>query len=129
MDRDRMGRTALINAIIDREMVLAQRLLESGVDPNAIDRAGWSALHFAAQNCDGDLVRMLIRAGVALEPRDANGNSPLWRAVMSYRGGAEAITPLLDAGADPDAANVHGVSPRSLAVTIANYDTAKFFDT
>ncbi|AZO53820.1 ankyrin repeat domain-containing protein [Mesorhizobium sp. M8A.F.Ca.ET.057.01.1.1] len=129
MDRDRMGRTALINAIIDREMVLAQRLLESGVDQNAIDRAGWSALHFAAQNCDGDLVRMLIRAGVALEPRDANGNSPLWRAVMSYRGGAEAITPLLDAGADPDAANVHGVSPRSLAVTIANYDTAKFFDT
>ncbi|RAZ88301.1 ankyrin repeat domain-containing protein [Mesorhizobium hawassense] len=128
MDRDRAGRTALINAAIDRETMLAQRLLESGADPNAFDAAGWSALHFAAQNCDADLVQMLIGARAALEPRDRNGNSPLWRAVMSYRGGPEAITPLLNAGADPDAANVHGVSPRSLAMAIANYDTAKFFE-
>ncbi|MBN9258886.1 MULTISPECIES: ankyrin repeat domain-containing protein [unclassified Mesorhizobium] len=128
MDRDTAGRTALINATIDRERVKAQRLLESGADPNAVDKAGWSALHFAAQNCDAELVQLLVRAGAALETQDGNGNSPLWRAVMSYRGGAEAITPLLNAGANPDAANLHGVSPRSLASTVANYDTAKFFE-
>jgi ankyrin repeat protein len=35
---------------------------------------------------------------------------------------------LLDAGADPDAANARGVTARMLAARIANYDVAQFLE-
>jgi len=41
------------------------------------------------------------------------------------RGGLIAL--LRSHGADPHAENKHGVSPVSLARTIANYDIAQFF--
>jgi len=53
---------------------------------------------------------------------DQHGNSPLWRAVFAYRGSSSAIIALKAAGADLDLPNTSGVSPRSLAATIANYD-------
>ncbi len=128
MERDRAGRTALMNAIIDGEHAQASSLLEQGANPDDTDKAGWCALHFAAQDCSAKSVKMLLNAGANLELRDRHGNTPLWRATMSYRGEAEVISLLLEAGSDPDAANKGGISPRSLANTIANYDTAKFFE-
>ncbi|MBY8826865.1 ankyrin repeat domain-containing protein [Hephaestia mangrovi] len=128
MEKDRAGRTALINACIEADPALAEQLLEDGADPNTVDNDGWSALHFAAANSDGLLVRRLLEKGALMEIRDCYGNSPLWRAVMSYRGNGEAIIALLQADADPDAVNDHGVSPRSLALTISNYDVSRFFE-
>jgi hypothetical protein len=37
------------------------------------------------------------------------------------------ISLLREAGADPHRPNAHGVTPASLAHTIANYDVRKFF--
>ena len=128
MNRDRAGRTALMNAIIDGDDARASALLEQGADPDDADKAGWCTLHFAAQNCSEKSVELLVNAGANLELRDQHGNTPLWRATMSYKGSAEVISILLEAGADPDAANKSGISPRSLAKTIANYDAAKFFE-
>src|SRR5437660_172287 len=128
MSVDRAGRDELTNAVIDREAALVGRLLATGANPNSVDHPGWSALHFAAQDNDADMVRTLMRYGASHSLRDAHGNTALARAVFSYRGEAECISVLLEAGADPDEANDHGVSPRSLAFTIANYDARKFFE-
>jgi len=127
MSVDRAGRDELINAVIDRDADLVERLLSRGANPNSVDHAGWSPLHFAAQDNDAGMVRTLLRSGASLSLRDAYGNTPLSRAVFAYRGEAECISVLLEAGADPDEANDYSVSPRSLAHTVANYDTRKFF--
>ena len=127
-NRDRAGRTELMNAVIDGYEARTHRLLDEGAKPDDVDRAGWCALHFAAQDCSQKLVKMLVDAGANLELRDKYGNTPLWRATSNYKGGAEVISTLLEAGANPDAENKSGISPRSAANTIANYDTAKFFE-
>jgi ankyrin repeat protein len=128
MTIDRTGRDHLANAVIDRDMVALKRLLAENCDPNHSDHAGWTPLHFAAQNNDEEAVRMLLKCGASTSVSDEYGNTPLWRAVFSYRGGSECISALLEAGADPDVTNNHGVSPRSLAHTIANNDARKVFE-
>ncbi len=115
-------------AIADRDDALASRFLMQGADSDDVDKSGWCALHFAAQNCSKTAVGKLLKAGAKLEQRDQYGNTPLWCATMSYYGHEEVISTLLAAGADPDAENKGGISPRSLANTIANHDTVKFFE-
>ncbi|WP_420382247.1 ankyrin repeat domain-containing protein [Novosphingobium sp.] len=128
MTHDLYGRTDLINAVIDCDTDAVVRNLARKSDPNAADQHGWTALHFAAQNNDASIAAILLKGGASPAAHDIHGNSPLFRAVFSYRGEAECITVLLAAGADPYQTNHHGVSPRSLALTIANYDSRKFFD-
>ncbi len=125
--RDRAGRTELMNSVIDGDEARVRRLLDEGAEPNEVDKANWCALHFAAQECSDTMVKMLVNAGANLELRDKYGNTPLWRAVSNYRGDTEVISTLLEAGANPDAENKSGISPRAAANIIANYDTAKFF--
>jgi ankyrin repeat protein len=96
--------------------------LAQNTDPNIADSAGWRALHFAAQKQDGALIQLLITAGAEVDAPDGNGNTPLSTAVFAYRGSPDAIRTLKNAGADETRANNHGVSPRSLAEMIANYD-------
>ncbi len=127
MPLDDAGRNELINAVIRRDARAVQRHLIHASDPNVVDRQGWSALHFAAQNNDAQIAAILLKGGASQSVRDAYGNTALFRAVFSYRGEAECISVLLASGADPDQMNNHGVSPRSLAQTIANYDARKFF--
>ena len=47
--------------------------------------------------------------------------------MFNYRTDGATIVCLLEAGADADLANHHGVSPRKLSQTIANYDSKGFF--
>ncbi|WP_428331924.1 ankyrin repeat domain-containing protein [Novosphingobium sp.] len=128
MTHDLCGRNNLINAVIDCDTDAVVRNLAGTSDPNAADQQGWTALHFAAQNNDADIAALLLKGGASPTAHDIHGNSPLFRAVFSYRGEAECITVLIAAGADPNQTNDHGVSPRSLALTIANYDAHRFFD-
>jgi hypothetical protein len=58
---------------------------------------------------------------------DTLGNGVLFRAVFASRGNGEIIRMLRAAGADACARNSSGVSPLSLARTIANYNVAQFF--
>ena len=80
---DQSGRDELTNAVIDGEAALVEKLLVNGCDPNTTDHAGWSALHFAAQNNDAEIARILLRHGASLSARDNHGNSPLFRAVFA----------------------------------------------
>lgn len=123
-DRDRLGRTAVHFAVVDGDVARLRVLLVGGADPEAVDASGWTPLHFAAQAQDPLAAEILLEAGVSVDAVDRQGNTPLWKAVFSSRGEGATIRVLLKAGADPDLVNGHGVSPRSLAGRIANYDVA-----
>jgi ankyrin repeat protein len=87
----------------------------------------WTPLHFAAQAQAPSAIEVLVAAGAPVDAADGQGNTPLWRAVLCSQGEGATIGLLLEAGADPDRGNGHGVSPRALAGRIANYDVAAHF--
>lgn len=120
--RDNDGRTALHLAAADGSVAIVRAALAAGADPNAVDRRGWTPLHFAAQNYFPEVARLLIAGHADPDLGDENGNTPLSNAVFESRGRAEMIVLLLKAGASPNKNNKHGVSPRSMAASIANFE-------
>jgi len=126
-EKDREGRTAIINAAIDANEEIVKALIAAGADLNAQDRNGYTALHFAGQRYRPEIAGLLLKHGAEVDRRDAYGNTPLWRAVFESKGRGDLIRLLLEHGADRNLANDSGVSPVQLADTIANYDTKQFF--
>ncbi|WP_020182209.1 ankyrin repeat domain-containing protein [Methylotenera sp. 1P/1] len=124
---DEYGRIPLHYAAVDSRSDEVARLLATGVNVNAQDDNGWSALHFAAQAVSPVCTTLLLQAGADISLQDSFGNTALWRAVMSSKGEGSVIRLLLDAGSNPVELNKHGVSPVSLARTIANFDIAQYF--
>ncbi|PKV77090.1 ankyrin repeat domain-containing protein [Streptomyces sp. TLI_146] len=123
-DQDRLGRTAVHYAAADGDADGLRVLLAGGAAVEAADDAGWTPLHFAAQAQAPSAIEVLLAAGAAVDAADHHGNTPLWRAVFCSRGEGATIRLLLEAGADPDRRNGHGVSPRALAGRIGNHDVA-----
>lgn len=75
-----------------------------------------------------EITRLLLGAGAAVDPLNAEGNTPLTVAVFNSEGRGEVIEALLAAGADRHRPNRTGISPLDLAGRIANYDITQFFD-
>lgn len=121
--RDADGRTALMHAVLDSEpdVKLIESLIESGADVDAQDKGQrWSSLHFAARDHKNPVASVLLGCGATVDALDVFGNTPLWRAVMTFDGEVSVISTLLNAGASPAVKNESGVSPRSLAEAMGN---------
>ena len=125
---DRDGRTVLHYAALENNSAEVQRLLEAGFAAGDADKSGWTPLHFAAQGHSAGAVTLLIAHGAPVDAQDSHGNTPLSKAVFNSNGRGELIQLLREAGADPHRKNNYGVSPLSLARTIANYDVRQFFN-
>lgn len=124
---DKQSRTPLHQAAASGDALEVQLLLKAGADVNAQDTNGWSPLHFAAQASSAGCTDALLRAGADTTLKDSFGNTALFRAVFSSRGEGDVIELLRAAGADPYATNLHGVSPLSLARSIANFNVSVYF--
>ena len=123
---DRVGRSALHYAAVQGRADDIQALIDSGADIDLPDEDGRTPLHFAAQQYQVRSAELLCRAGADVQARDKFGNTALWRATFDSQGRGDLIQLLLASGADPDAANDSGVSPRQLAERIGNCDVKQF---
>lgn len=96
------------------ETRVVKSLLDRGVDVNARDSNGFTALLFAARNGHADTVKLLLAGGA-----DVNAKSELlgYTALMSAITSAKIIIikDLLDAGADVNARNDDGITALSFA--------------
>jgi ankyrin repeat protein len=71
------------------------------VAPSAAELAAYTGLHAAAATGDAAAIERLVKAGAALEARDANKRTPLHVAIFAHQ--AAAARALLKAGADANA--------------------------
>lgn len=125
---DKMGRSDLHNAVIDKNSKLVRSLIDSGnCNVNQADKDGRTPLHSAAQEGTIEIAELLLEANTIVDAQDAHGNTPLFNAVFNSRGKGEMIALLRRYGADPHKANHHGQTPYKLAKLIANYPVAQFF--
>lgn len=104
------GNTALMMAAFKRNKPAALALLERGA---AVNRKGWSPLHYAAAGGADDIARILIDRGAAINSRAPGGLTPL---MMAAREGQESVVAvLLEAGADTSLKGADGLGAAQLA--------------
>src|SRR5947209_6464390 len=96
------GPRPLIDAAknVDREAL--RGLLRQGVNVNATEPDGTTALHWASYRDDLESADLLLRAGADVNARNDLGATPLWAA--SQNGSEAMVRRLLAAGANPNAA-------------------------
>ncbi|MGY1459473.1 MULTISPECIES: ankyrin repeat domain-containing protein [unclassified Luteimonas] len=111
------GTSLLQLAVAAGQGASVDALLDAGADPNRQAPAGGSAVHAAAFGDDPDILRTLLeRGGNPDLPNSVTGETPLARAILG-RGEAQ-VRMLLDAGADPGAADNNGGTPLHAAGAI-----------
>ncbi|CAE7518337.1 INVS [Symbiodinium natans] len=73
---DVFKRTPLINAVVSGHAPVVQLLVAARADTALADRSGWSALHWAAFQGDGDMVRLCLSLGADAKQKDLKGSTP-----------------------------------------------------
>lgn len=114
--RDCWSRTPWLLAICTGDVAKARVLARAGADVNVRARGGWTALHLAADLRSRELVDWLLQHGLGVDPRDDLRRTPLMRAAEA--GSADVARRLLDAGADPMAADKFGDTAMKGASTL-----------
>ncbi|CAK8994192.1 unnamed protein product [Durusdinium trenchii] len=109
------NRDGLVLAASCGHLEVVRLLLEAGVDKDAADTDGWTALHIAAENGHSEVVRLLLEAGADKDAADIHFNG--WTALhFSARNGhLEVARLLLEARADKDAATADGLTALHIA--------------
>jgi ankyrin repeat protein len=108
------GKAAVAEAAMQRNTSLVRDLLKQGVDVNAAQGDGMTALHWAASLGDLELTEMLLVAGANVRATTRiNGYTPLF--VASRSGNANIVAALLASGSDAKAVSVTGSTPLMLA--------------
>ncbi len=110
----------IVHAVKDGDRAQVSALITNGVDVNAAEGDGATALHWAAHRDDLESARLLLNAGANAGAANALGATPLWLAATN--GSAAMLELLLDAGADPNATLEMGETP--LMIAARSGDTA-----
>jgi len=110
--RNHAGETPLMMAALKAEVDAASALVAHGA---AVQKEGWSPLHYAATGGSAAIVKLLLAKGAPLEARSPNGSTPLMMAARY--GNEEAVDALLAAGADRSAKNDLGMDAAAFAAS------------
>ena len=120
--KDATGRTPLMWAVyanynnpedaLDRDLArlyYVQNLLsQPGIDVNAKDKDGFTAMHWAAWSGMPYCTLLLAEAGLDINAQEGNGYTPLMLAAL--RGNNEVVKMLLTLGADASLKNAEGMT-------------------
>ena len=104
------GETPLMMAALRGQFDVARRLYARGA---AVDRPGWTPLHYAASGPSLELVRWLLELRAPINARAPDGTTPLMLAA-GY-GLIDAADELLRRGADPSLRNERGLDAAEFA--------------
>lgn len=129
---DATGRTPLMWAVYvhDNDPAAAWRedgkrtwyvktlMAQPGINLNAKDNDGFTALHWAAWSGMPGSTFMLTQGGLDLNAQENSGYTPLMLAAL--RGNAAAVHLLLELGADPTLKNAEGQTALDLATEKGN---------
>ena len=110
--RNHAGETPLMMAALKAEIDAANALVAHGA---AVQKEGWSPLHYAATGGSAAIIKLLLSKGAVLEARSPNGSTPLMMAARY--GNEEAVDALLAAGADRTAKNDLGMDASAFAAS------------
>ena len=117
------GVPPLVAAVRAEDGAAARALLAAGVDVNAPQPDGATALHWAVHREDGETAERLIRAGADVGAANDLGMTPL---LMACRRGQGALAArLLAAGADPNAALPGGETPLMAAARAGSVEAVE----
>ncbi|KAI1365034.1 ankyrin repeat-containing domain protein [Xylaria arbuscula] len=105
--------TFLVRAAGSGNLAELTRLLMEGVDINATDPNGQTALSKAAENGRTSTIDFLIQKGAHLDSKDTSGESPLWWA--AWYGHLQVLELLLGSGVLLDRADRDGCTPLCVA--------------
>jgi cytohesin len=117
------GRTDLADAVMRGDKAAARALIEQGVDVNAAQPDGATALHWAAYRQDIETANLLIRADANVKAANRDGSTPL--SLASINGDAAMIAALVKGGADPNEALPTGKTNLMLASRTGNVEAMK----
>jgi ankyrin repeat protein len=101
--------TPLIEGVRSGDPVAVNAELDRGADVNAAESDGTTALHWAAQIDDVQMLELLLEAGAAVDATNRFNVTPL--ELAANNGNAAAIERLIQAGADPNHASREGQTP------------------
>jgi ankyrin repeat protein len=93
------------------------------VDVNAPEPDGTTALHWAVQRNDLDLVTRLIRAGATVNTKNDYGSTPMSEAAIVAS--APLLAALLEAGADVESPNADGQTALMIVARTSQVDAAR----
>ena len=113
----------LVEAVKSRDANAVRTLLAEGVDVNAPQPDGATALHWAAYRDDLDTAALLLEAGANVTAANELGATALWLAADN--GSASMVERLIDAGADPNVALPGGETPIMTASRTGNADAVQ----
>jgi len=113
----------LVDAVKAADKTAVRSLIDQRVDVNAPQEDGTTALHWAAEGDNRDIVELLIRAGANVKATNRYGATPLWLACVN--GNAATIELLLKAGADANAALPEGETVLMTAARTGKLDAVK----
>ena len=105
-----LGENALMMACLRGQQSMAERLFKRGA---AVNRDGWTPLHYAASGEDERIVAWLLDRGADIEATSATGNTPLMMAAQY--GASASVDALLTKGADVNRLNQLNLSAADVA--------------
>jgi len=117
------ARAPLADAAEQRDKSSVRSLLGTGVDVNAAQVDGTTALHWAVYNDDAESVAMLVRAGANVNAVNRYGVPPLAQACIN--GNPAIVKLLLEAKADANATMKGGETVLMLAARSGNVEAVK----
>ncbi len=114
---------ALVTALKAGDHATAKRLLDGKNNSNSSEADGTTALHYAVQNNDAELVTALLKKGANLNARNRYGITAIYLAAQN--GKAKMVELLLKAGANPNELYREGETVLMTAARTGDSDSVK----